>query len=659
MYGCDPWKDKEDAIERRLDGLENRNIDHDQLLLDLQAEVDNDRAAMQAYASAAVTNDVFNNALITISDEKLDNTYMDEDMHFGPVTITKDGTAVVASFDAINPTTGESTPMSFLLPGATTTDAGVMDASSVAWIADAEERISALEGLSDVKAVAALPDTPTQAQLTTGWVDASGKPPETGDTIQDIDNSMLWVFIAPDWVLYGTKVIVHLATTDTIGGVRDTALTADGNRWYVHVESDGRLALIGGDSLSTLIDTTIPSLQTGLGTIVDTTIPALQSGKQDKLTFDDTPVSGSGNPVKSGGVFNALAAKQASITGGASTITSANLAPSCALVSNGSGKVAFSVVTSTELGYLDGVTSAVQAQLNSKASNTNLTAHTGRTDNPHSVTKSQIGLSNVDNTSDTNKPISTATQIALAGKQAKLTFDSAPTASSTNPITSGGVYSALNALIDPPVIATYEDAIEGIDDTKMMTPLKVWEVITNVVASATPPVDCTEILTMYKGNASITVTPLINAENCTSLESVYEGCSNLATVGYIHCPNAVNMKNMFYGCSSLTSIPPLDTSSVTNMINMFRNCSSLRTIPPLDISRVMNLSYMFMGCSVLTSVTFQCADVRPYGSNMFGSTPIAAGNGYIYVPDNLVDAYKAASGWSNHASIIRGISEKP
>lgn len=37
--------------------------------------------------------------------------------------------------------------------------------------------------------------------------------------------------------------------------------------------------------------------------------------------------------------------------------------------------------------------------------------------NPHEVTKAQIGLGNVDNTSDLNKPISTATQTALNGKQ--------------------------------------------------------------------------------------------------------------------------------------------------------------------------------------------------------------------------------------------------
>ena len=40
-------------------------------------------------------------------------------------------------------------------------------------------------------------------------------------------------------------------------------------------------------------------------------------------------------------------------------------------------------------------------------------SHTNSTNNPHSVTKAQVGLSNVDNTSDANKPVSTATQNAL------------------------------------------------------------------------------------------------------------------------------------------------------------------------------------------------------------------------------------------------------
>ena len=58
--------------------------------------------------------------------------------------------------------------------------------------------------------------------------------------------------------------------------------------------------------------------------------------------------------------------KQATITGAATTIDDADLTASRALISDGSGKVAVSDVTSTELGYLDGVTSAVQTQVDSK-----------------------------------------------------------------------------------------------------------------------------------------------------------------------------------------------------------------------------------------------------------------------------------------------------
>lgn len=63
----------------------------------------------------------------------------------------------------------------------------------------------------------------------------------------------------------------------------------------------------------------------------------------------------------------AIATKQATITGAATTITSNNLTASRVLVSDANGKVAASSVTSTELGYLSGVTSSIQTQLNAKA----------------------------------------------------------------------------------------------------------------------------------------------------------------------------------------------------------------------------------------------------------------------------------------------------
>lgn len=61
-----------------------------------------------------------------------------------------------------------------------------------------------------------------------------------------------------------------------------------------------------------------------------------------------------------------LNSKQAAITGGATTITSDNLTSNRTLVSDGNGKIGVSTTTSTEIGYVSGVTSSIQNQLNSK-----------------------------------------------------------------------------------------------------------------------------------------------------------------------------------------------------------------------------------------------------------------------------------------------------
>ena len=45
--------------------------------------------------------------------------------------------------------------------------------------------------------------------------------------------------------------------------------------------------------------------------------------------------------------------------------------------------------------------------------NSNIQSHINNTINPHSVTKTQVGLSNVDNTSDLDKPISTAVSLVI------------------------------------------------------------------------------------------------------------------------------------------------------------------------------------------------------------------------------------------------------
>ena len=55
------------------------------------------------------------------------------------------------------------------------------------------------------------------------------------------------------------------------------------------------------------------------------------------------------------------------LSGAISTVKTSDLTANRALISNGSGKIEVSSVTSTQLGYVSGVTSAIQTQLNGKA----------------------------------------------------------------------------------------------------------------------------------------------------------------------------------------------------------------------------------------------------------------------------------------------------
>ena len=59
------------------------------------------------------------------------------------------------------------------------------------------------------------------------------------------------------------------------------------------------------------------------------------------------------------------------------------------------------------------VSTAQATALDLKADNTTVSSHTSNTSNPHSVTKAQVGLGSVDNTADAAKPVSTAQQTAL------------------------------------------------------------------------------------------------------------------------------------------------------------------------------------------------------------------------------------------------------
>jgi len=116
----------------------------------------------------------------------------------------------------------------------------------------------------------------------------------------------------------------------------------------------------------------------GVGTLwINTSTPSaflLMANGAGAANWDEITETGTGQLLAANNLSdlaNASTARtnlgaQATITGAATTIDTEDLTASRALASNASGKIEVSAVTSTELGYLDGVTSAIQTQLDAK-----------------------------------------------------------------------------------------------------------------------------------------------------------------------------------------------------------------------------------------------------------------------------------------------------
>ena len=170
------------------------------------------------------------------------------------------------------------------------------------------------------------------------------------------------------------KILVERGTSaDTAIRWNETSdvwdLTADGTNFYGILNTNTSFAgdvsgaydnlQLGANSIGAneLASTAIQSGDIDAGDLPG----AINANKIANATVSNTEFQYLGNVTSD--IQSQLAGKQATITGAATTIDTENLSTSRALISNGSGKVAVSAVTSTEISYLDGVTSALQTQL--------------------------------------------------------------------------------------------------------------------------------------------------------------------------------------------------------------------------------------------------------------------------------------------------------
>jgi hypothetical protein len=153
------------------------------------------------------------------------------------------------------------------------------------------------------------------------------------------------------------------ATSATIGDVSNTELQyLNGVTSAIQTQLNSKQATITG--AATTIDTedlTVSRavVSDGSGKIAVSSVTATEVGYLSGVT--------SAVQTQLGTLTTAVSGKQATITGAATSITSSDLTANLVAVSNATGKIATSTVTITELGYLGGATSNVQAQINTKA----------------------------------------------------------------------------------------------------------------------------------------------------------------------------------------------------------------------------------------------------------------------------------------------------
>ena len=147
--------------------------------------------------------------------------------------------------------------------------------------------------------------------------------------------------------------------------------------------------------------------------------------------------------------------------------------------------------------------------------------------------------------------------------------------------------------------------------------------------------------------------------NCISLSNVkLPAATSISDYAFYACvslkkldlPCATNiMRYLCYYCISLSKVKSIGAGA-------FKYCILLQKIIMPSVTSISENA--FDSCLLLKDVILKSSSiVNLLNANAFAGTPIANGNGYIYVPDNLVEDYKTATNWSVYADQIRPMSE--
>lgn len=219
------------------------------------------------------------------------------------------------------------------------------------------------------------------------------------------------------------------------------------------------------------------------------------------------------------------------------------------------------------------------------ANGTNVLNHLANISNPHSVTKTQVGLGNVDNTSDASKPVSTAMSSALALK--------VDIANIINDVVTGGTTKVLSAE-QGKVLKTQIDAINTILTSDNVNLDSVQEIV-----------DAIEAIQSSGG------TVLVNDLTTGGVTKALTAEQGVVLKGFI---------------DTLTTAVGLNTSKVTNATHTGEVTGSTALTITDGVITVNKLATSLKGIvslgNVSGAVTIDCSLGIHFNLNMIGATSL-------------------------------------
>ena len=348
-----------------------------------------------------------------------------------------------------------------------------------------------------------------------------------------VDGDVYNLTVAKDGHPAGTNWLWHDNKWDALSGITDLSAYATKTELTTHTGNDEihvtKALKDKWDATSSTVDALqIPNVEALEAHVADDTIHVTASEKSTWTNKQDT-ISATA-PIEFDADTNKVSHKTSGVTAG--TYGSTSVVPKVSVDATGHvTKVENQTITPASIGALptDGkAADATKADFATSAGSANTATTAGSATNATNATNDGAGNKIVDT-------YATKTELnnGLSGKQNTLTFDSAPTSGSTNPVTSGGVFSAINTLST--AVSTLEGKVENLEGevstAKSYLTVTVTSATGNVtgrVITATPSEGSADTTATVGSGGSVTMTL-----NATSQYTV--GCD--APEGYYAVPS--------------------------------------------------------------------------------------------------------------------------